>query len=62
MHLGSTFLSQLRMMRVGIWLGLYWVLFSFFDRYVQSSVRKKPWEVKRVRACVGHEVFVTRLS
>ena len=26
-------------MLVGIWLGLYWVLFSFFDHYVQSSVQ-----------------------
>ena len=26
-------------MLVGIWLGLYWVLFSFFDHYIQSSVR-----------------------
>ena len=27
MHLGSTFLSRLRLMLVGIWLGLSWVLF-----------------------------------
>ena len=27
------------MMLVGIWFGLYWVLFSFFDHYIQSSVR-----------------------
>ena len=39
MHLGSTFLSWLRMMLVGIWLGLYWVLFCFFDHYILSSVR-----------------------
>ena len=26
-------------MLVGIWLGLYRVLFSFFDRYIQSSVQ-----------------------
>ena len=25
-------------MLVGIWLGLYWVLFSFFDYYTHSSV------------------------
>ena len=37
-HFGSTFLSWLRIMLVGIWLGLHWVLFSFFDRYTQSSV------------------------
>ena len=37
MHFGSTFLSRLRMMLVGIWLGLYWVLFSFFDHYIKSS-------------------------
>ena len=81
MHLGSTFLSRLRMMLLGIWLGLYgyyflssiiifkvqcikvyskfssvqfssvqfssvgvwlglhWVLFYFFDHYIQSSVQ-----------------------
>ena len=33
MHFGSTFLPRLRMMLVGIWFGLYWVLFSFFDHY-----------------------------
>ena len=33
MHLGSTLLSQLRMMLAGIWLGFYWVLFSFFNHY-----------------------------
>ena len=38
MHSGSTFLSRLRMMFVGIWLGPYWVLFSFFDHCIQSSV------------------------
>ena len=27
MHVGSTFLSRLRMMLVGIWLGLYWACF-----------------------------------
>ena len=42
MHFGSTFLSRLRMMLVGIWLGLYWALFSFFDHYIQSSVRYGP--------------------
>ena len=44
MHFGSTFLSQLRMMLVGVWLGLYWVLCSFFDHYIQiqSSVQFKP--------------------
>ena len=26
-------------MLVGIWFGLYWVLFSFFDHYIQSSVQ-----------------------
>ena len=31
MHLCSTFLSRLRLMLVGIWLGLHWVLFYFFD-------------------------------
>ena len=36
MHFGSTFLSRLRLMLVGIWLGLYWVLFSFFDHYIKS--------------------------
>ena len=25
------------MMLVGIWLGLYWALLSFFDHYIQSS-------------------------
>ena len=37
MHLCSSFLSRLRMMLVGIWLGLHWVLFSFFDHYIQTS-------------------------
>ena len=37
MHFGSTFLSRLRMMLVGIWLGLHWASFSFFDHYIQSS-------------------------
>ena len=36
-HFGSTFLSRLRMMLVGIWLGLYWVLFSFFDHRAHSK-------------------------
>ena len=27
----------LRLMLVGIWLGLHWVLFYFFDHYIQSS-------------------------
>ena len=40
MHFGSTFLLWLRMMLVGVWLGLYWVLFSFFDHfYILSSVQ-----------------------
>ena len=34
MHLCSTFLSRLRLMLVGIWFGLYWVLFYFFDHYI----------------------------
>ena len=25
-------------MLVGVWLGLHWVLFYFFDHYIQSSV------------------------
>ena len=41
MHFGSTFLSRLSMMLVGIWLGLCWVLFSFFDHYIQSSVQQQ---------------------
>ena len=28
----------LRLMFVGVWLGLLWVLFYFFDHYIQSSV------------------------
>ena len=36
-HFGSTFLLWLRMMLVGIWFGLYWVLFSFFDHYIISG-------------------------
>ena len=32
----------LRLMLVGIWLGLHWVLFYFFDDYIQSSVLKPP--------------------
>ena len=28
-----------RLMLVGIWLGLHWVLFYFFDHYIQSSVQ-----------------------
>ena len=27
----------LRLMLVGVWLGLLWVLFYFFDHYIQSS-------------------------
>ena len=39
---------QFSWMLVGIWLGLYWVLFSFFDHYVQSSAgllggRRREW-------------------
>ena len=30
----------LRLMLVGVWLGLLWVLFYFFDHYIQSSVVK----------------------
>ena len=33
-HFVSSFLVWLRMMLVGIWLELYWVLFSFFDHYI----------------------------
>ena len=44
---GSTFLSWLRMMLVGIWLGLHWVSFSFFDHHIQSSVH-----------CRGHDDFM----
>ena len=40
MRFGSTFLLWLRLMLVGIWFGLYWVLFSFFDHYIQSSVQR----------------------
>ena len=29
----------LRLMLVGVWLGLLWVLFYFFDNYIQSSVQ-----------------------
>ena len=29
----------LRLMLVGVWLGLLWVLFYFFDHYIQSSVQ-----------------------
>ena len=28
----------LRLMLVGVWLGLLWVLFYFFDHYIQSSL------------------------
>ena len=28
---------QFRPMLVGVWLGLLWVLFYFFDHYIQSS-------------------------
>ena len=28
-----------RLMLVGVWLGLLWVLFYFFDHYIQSSVQ-----------------------
>ena len=37
MHFGSTFLAWLRMMLVGIWLGLYWVF--FFLRSLYSKLR-----------------------
>ena len=30
----------LRLMLVGVWLGLLWVLFYFFDHYIQSSVQQ----------------------
>ena len=33
-------------MLVGIWFGLYWVLFSFLDHYIQSS-RGLPCFIKR---------------
>ena len=29
-------------MLVGVWLGLDWVLFYFFDHYIQSSVQGLP--------------------
>ena len=32
----------LRLMLVGVWLGLLWVLFYFFDHYIQSSVQFGP--------------------
>ena len=28
-----------RMMLVGVWLGLHWVSFSFFDDYTQNSIQ-----------------------
>ena len=34
---GSTFLPRLRLMLVCIWRGLHWVLFYFFDHYIESS-------------------------
>ena len=51
------------MMLVGIWLGLYWVLFSFFDYYNQSSApfdmlprfpHFDEWELRRIRARVSY--------
>ena len=43
-HFGSTFLLWLCMMLLGIWLRLYWVLFSFFDHYIKSlPVHYEVW-------------------
>ena len=35
---GSTFLSWLRLMLAGIWLGLHWASFSFYDHHVQAEI------------------------
>ena len=37
-HLFGASMYLLRLMFVGVWLGLLWVLFYFFDHYIQSSV------------------------
>ena len=37
MHFGSTFLSRLRMMLVGIWLGLYWGFFFLRSLYYKGE-------------------------
>ena len=40
------------MMLVGIWFGLYWVLFSVFDHYMQSSVRGASVQQSSVQSSV----------
>ena len=38
-HLFGASMHLLRLMLVGVWLGLLWVSFHFFDHYIQSSVQ-----------------------
>ena len=33
----------LRLMLVGVWLGYLWLLFYFFDHYIQSSASSTSW-------------------
>ena len=42
MYLSTTFQLQPSMLLLGIWFGLYWVLFSFFNHYIQSLIQFSP--------------------
>ena len=46
--LSSVQFNVLRLMLVGVWLGLHWVLFYFFDHYVHCS-KPRPLAVIRNR-------------
>ena len=48
----------LRLMLVGVWLGLLWVLFYFFDHYIQSSVTR----LQRLQCTVGKRRMLYELS
>ena len=41
-------------MHVGVWLGLHWVLFSFFDHYIQSSLSCHTYAIGEDAAAHGH--------
>ena len=62
MHLGSTFLSRLRMMLVGIWLGLYWVLFSFFDYYIKLMKLWASLKTPQIENTMVSTFFITEFT
>ena len=46
-------------MLVGIWLGLHWVLFYFFDHYIQSSVQFSSVQFSSVQSSVQFTFIIS---